>query len=88
MDLAPSSYHESLEELWDGEVEAEEVETMIKVVASAYRKYLDVSFKVKAEKLPVHLTCDYHIKLDVRFYYETDDNITINQHYYVFSYEI
>ncbi|MBW0541255.1 hypothetical protein O181_080970 [Austropuccinia psidii MF-1] len=36
MDLPPSSYHESLEELWDEEEDPEEVETMMKVVPSSY----------------------------------------------------
>ncbi|MBW0509859.1 hypothetical protein O181_049574 [Austropuccinia psidii MF-1] len=64
MDLPPSSYHDSLEELWDKEEEPEEVETMMKVVPSTYHQYLDVFSKVKAEKLPPHCTCDHHIKLE------------------------
>ncbi|MBW0462194.1 hypothetical protein O181_001909 [Austropuccinia psidii MF-1] len=36
MDFPPSSYCDSLEELWDEEEEPEEVETMMKVVTSAY----------------------------------------------------
>ncbi|MBW0584465.1 hypothetical protein O181_124180 [Austropuccinia psidii MF-1] len=36
MDLPPSSYNDSLEELWDEEEEPEEVETMMKVVPSTY----------------------------------------------------
>ncbi|MBW0509494.1 hypothetical protein O181_049209 [Austropuccinia psidii MF-1] len=36
MDLPPSSYHESLEELWDEEEEPEEVGTLLKVVPSVY----------------------------------------------------
>ncbi|MBW0478727.1 hypothetical protein O181_018442 [Austropuccinia psidii MF-1] len=36
MDIPHSSYHESLEELWDEEEEPEEVETMMKVVPSVY----------------------------------------------------
>ncbi|MBW0522745.1 hypothetical protein O181_062460 [Austropuccinia psidii MF-1] len=35
MDLPPSSYHDSLEELWDEEEESEEIETMMKVVPSS-----------------------------------------------------
>ncbi|MBW0490807.1 hypothetical protein O181_030522 [Austropuccinia psidii MF-1] len=58
-DLPPSSYHDSLEELWDEEEEPEEVETMMKVVPSAYHKLLDVFSKVKEEKLPPH-----HIELE------------------------
>ncbi|MBW0478491.1 hypothetical protein O181_018206 [Austropuccinia psidii MF-1] len=64
MDLHPSSYNNSLEELWDEGEEPEEVETVIKVVPSANHQYLDVFSKVKAEKLPLHCTCDRHIKLE------------------------
>ncbi|MBW0574518.1 hypothetical protein O181_114233 [Austropuccinia psidii MF-1] len=32
MDIPPSSYHDTLEELWDEEEEPEEIETMMKVV--------------------------------------------------------
>ncbi|MBW0473904.1 hypothetical protein O181_013619 [Austropuccinia psidii MF-1] len=63
MDLPPSSYHESLEELWDEEEEPEEIENMMKVVSSAYHQYWDVLSKVKAEKLPPHHTCDHHLEL-------------------------
>ncbi|MBW0584918.1 hypothetical protein O181_124633, partial [Austropuccinia psidii MF-1] len=63
MDLPPSSYHDSLEELWDEEQEPEEVETVMKVFPSVYHQYLDVFSKVKAEKLPPHHTCDHPIKL-------------------------
>ncbi|MBW0592748.1 hypothetical protein O181_132463 [Austropuccinia psidii MF-1] len=59
MDLPPSSYHDSLEELWD-----EEVETVLKAVPSAYHQYLDVFSKVKAEKLPPHHACDHHLELE------------------------
>ncbi|MBW0561620.1 hypothetical protein O181_101335 [Austropuccinia psidii MF-1] len=54
MDLPSSSYHDSLEELWDEEEEPEEVETVIKVLPSVYHQYLDVFSKVKAEKPPPH----------------------------------
>ncbi|MBW0498755.1 hypothetical protein O181_038470 [Austropuccinia psidii MF-1] len=64
MDLPPSSYHDSLEELWDEEEEPEEIETMMKVVPSSYHQYLDVFSKVKAEKLPPHHACDYHMELE------------------------
>ncbi|MBW0482175.1 hypothetical protein O181_021890 [Austropuccinia psidii MF-1] len=64
MDLPPSSYRDSLENLWDEEEEPEEVETVMKVVPSASHKYLDVFSKVKAEKLPPHCTCDHHTKLE------------------------
>ncbi|MBW0494299.1 hypothetical protein O181_034014 [Austropuccinia psidii MF-1] len=65
MDLPPSSYNDSLEELWDEEEEPKEVENMMKVVPSAYNQYLDVFSKVKSEKLPPHRTCDHHIKVKV-----------------------
>ncbi|MBW0527608.1 hypothetical protein O181_067323 [Austropuccinia psidii MF-1] len=64
MDLPPSSYHDSLEELWDEEEEPEEAETMMKVVPSVYNQYLYVFSKVKAERLPPHGSCDHHIKLE------------------------
>ncbi|MBW0526077.1 hypothetical protein O181_065792 [Austropuccinia psidii MF-1] len=64
MDLPPSSYHDSLEELWDEEEEPEEIETVMKVVPSVYHQYLNVFSKVKAEKLPPHRACDHHIELE------------------------
>ncbi|MBW0502377.1 hypothetical protein O181_042092 [Austropuccinia psidii MF-1] len=64
MDLPPSSYHDSLEELWDEEEGPEEVETVMKVVPSVYHQYLNVFSKVKAEKHPPHRTCDHHIELE------------------------
>ncbi|MBW0572531.1 hypothetical protein O181_112246, partial [Austropuccinia psidii MF-1] len=64
MDLPPSSYHDSLEELWDEEEEPEEIETVMNVVPSVYHQYLDVFSKVKAEKLPPHHACDHHIELE------------------------
>ncbi|MBW0556617.1 hypothetical protein O181_096332 [Austropuccinia psidii MF-1] len=64
MDLPPSSYHDSLEELWDEEEEPEEVETMLKCFPSGYHQYLDVFSKVKAETLPPHCACDHHIELE------------------------
>ncbi|MBW0463150.1 hypothetical protein O181_002865 [Austropuccinia psidii MF-1] len=63
MDLPPSSYHDSLQELWDEEEEPEEVETVMKVVPSVYHQYLDLFPKVKTEKLPPHPACDHHIEL-------------------------
>ncbi|MBW0513497.1 hypothetical protein O181_053212 [Austropuccinia psidii MF-1] len=62
MDLLPSSYHDSLEELWDEEEEPEEIETVMKVVPSVYHQYLDVLYKLKPEKLPPHSACDHHIR--------------------------
>ncbi|MBW0484147.1 hypothetical protein O181_023862 [Austropuccinia psidii MF-1] len=64
MELPPSSYHDSLEELWVEEEEPEEIETVMKVVPSVYHHYLDVFSKVKAEKLPPHQACEQHIKLE------------------------
>ncbi|MBW0471885.1 hypothetical protein O181_011600 [Austropuccinia psidii MF-1] len=64
MDLPPSSYHDSLEELWDEEEAPEEVENVFKVFLPAYNQYLDVFSKVKAEKLPPHCACDHHIELE------------------------
>ncbi|MBW0506373.1 hypothetical protein O181_046088 [Austropuccinia psidii MF-1] len=64
MDLPPSSYYDSLEELWDEEEEPEEVETVMKVVPYVYHKYLDVLSKVKAEKIFPHCACDHHVKLE------------------------
>ncbi|MBW0467845.1 hypothetical protein O181_007560 [Austropuccinia psidii MF-1] len=64
MELPLSSYHDSVEELWDEEEEPEEVQTVMKVVPSVYNQYLDVLSKVKAEKLPPHHACDNHIKID------------------------
>ncbi|MBW0502352.1 hypothetical protein O181_042067 [Austropuccinia psidii MF-1] len=64
MDLRPSSYHDSLEELWDEEEEPEEIETVMKVASSVYNHSLDVFSKVQAEKIPPHHTCDHHIKLE------------------------
>ncbi|MBW0562183.1 hypothetical protein O181_101898 [Austropuccinia psidii MF-1] len=62
--LPPSSYHDSLEELWDKEEEPEEIETVMKVLPSVYHHSLDVFSKVKAEKLPPHWACDHHIELE------------------------
>ncbi|MBW0476282.1 hypothetical protein O181_015997 [Austropuccinia psidii MF-1] len=64
MELFPLYFHASLEEQWDEEEEPEEIENLLKVVPPAHQKYLDVFFKVKAEKLPPHHTCDHHIKLE------------------------
>ncbi|MBW0530836.1 hypothetical protein O181_070551 [Austropuccinia psidii MF-1] len=64
MDLPTSSYHDSLEELWDEEDEPEEIETVMKVVPSTHHQYLDVFSKVKAEKLPPQHACDHHIELE------------------------
>ncbi|MBW0464501.1 hypothetical protein O181_004216 [Austropuccinia psidii MF-1] len=62
VDLPPSSYHDSLEELWDEAEETEEIETVMKFFPSAYHHYLDVFSKVKAEKRSPHCPCDRHIE--------------------------
>ncbi|MBW0472834.1 hypothetical protein O181_012549 [Austropuccinia psidii MF-1] len=64
MNLPTSSYHDSLEELWDEEEDPEEIETMMKVVPFVYQQYVDVFSKVKAEKLPPLCTRDHHIELE------------------------
>ncbi|MBW0461083.1 hypothetical protein O181_000798 [Austropuccinia psidii MF-1] len=64
MGLPPSSYNDSLEGLWDAEEDPEDIETLMKVFPSAYHQYLDVFFKVKAEKIPLHNACDHHIELE------------------------
>ncbi|MBW0514048.1 hypothetical protein O181_053763 [Austropuccinia psidii MF-1] len=64
MYLPHSSYHDSLQELWDEEEDLEEVQTVIKVVPSVCHHYLDVFFKVKEEKRPPHRACDHHIDLE------------------------
>ncbi|MBW0481896.1 hypothetical protein O181_021611 [Austropuccinia psidii MF-1] len=64
MDLPPSSYHNSLEELWAEKEEPEEIETVMKVVPSTYHQYLNVLSKVRAEKPPPHCACDHHIELE------------------------
>ncbi|MBW0492425.1 hypothetical protein O181_032140, partial [Austropuccinia psidii MF-1] len=64
MDFPPQSYHDSLEESWDEVEEPKEIETVIKVFPSAYHQYFDVFSKVKADKLPPHCACDFHIELE------------------------
>ncbi|MBW0539612.1 hypothetical protein O181_079327 [Austropuccinia psidii MF-1] len=64
MDLPLSSYHDSLEELWDKEEEPEEVKTLTEAVPSVYHQYLDVFSKVKAGKIPPPRPCDHHIELE------------------------
>ncbi|MBW0538871.1 hypothetical protein O181_078586 [Austropuccinia psidii MF-1] len=64
MVLPPSSYHDSLEELWDEEEETEGVENVMKVSTSVYDQHLDFFSKVKAEKNPPHRACDHHIELE------------------------
>ncbi|MBW0537522.1 hypothetical protein O181_077237 [Austropuccinia psidii MF-1] len=64
MELPPLSFHASLEVQWDEEEHPEEIETMLKVVHPAYHQYLDLFFKLKAEKLPPHHACDHHLELE------------------------
>ncbi|MBW0544976.1 hypothetical protein O181_084691 [Austropuccinia psidii MF-1] len=75
MNLPSSSYHDFLEELWDEEEEPEEIETVIKVVLSAYHQYLDVFSKVKAEKLPPHHACDHHIKQERGLHHSSNPSL-------------
>ncbi|MBW0485897.1 hypothetical protein O181_025612 [Austropuccinia psidii MF-1] len=63
MDLPPSSYHDSLEDLWDEKEEPEEIETMMNAFPYSYHHYFDVFSKLNAEKLPLHCACYHHIKL-------------------------
>ncbi|MBW0554384.1 hypothetical protein O181_094099 [Austropuccinia psidii MF-1] len=58
INLPPLSFHASLEQQWDDEEEPEKIEAVLKVVHPAYHHYLDVSSKVKEEKLPPHHACD------------------------------
>ncbi|MBW0475908.1 hypothetical protein O181_015623 [Austropuccinia psidii MF-1] len=53
-----------MKEQWDEGEEPEEIETVLKVVPSSYRQYLDVFSKVKAEKPPPHHACDHHIEME------------------------
>ncbi|MBW0480177.1 hypothetical protein O181_019892 [Austropuccinia psidii MF-1] len=64
MDLSNLSFHASLEEQWDEGEYPKEIETVLKVGPPAYHQFLDVSSKVKAEKIPPHQTCDHHIELE------------------------
>ncbi|MBW0591885.1 hypothetical protein O181_131600 [Austropuccinia psidii MF-1] len=64
MDPPTSPYHDSLDELWNEEEEAEEIEAVMKVVPSAYHQYFDVFTEVKEKKLPPHHACDHHIELE------------------------
>ncbi|MBW0496753.1 hypothetical protein O181_036468 [Austropuccinia psidii MF-1] len=64
MDLPPSLNNDSLEDLWDEEEEPEERETVMEDVPSGFHQYLDVFFKVKAEKTPPHCACAHHIELE------------------------
>ncbi|MBW0537704.1 hypothetical protein O181_077419 [Austropuccinia psidii MF-1] len=64
MALLPSSYQDSLRELWDEEEEPEEIETVMKVAPPFYHQSLDVSFKLKAERLSPNHACDHHIELE------------------------
>ncbi|MBW0481491.1 hypothetical protein O181_021206 [Austropuccinia psidii MF-1] len=64
MDLCPLSFHSSLEEQWDEEENPEGIETVLKIVPPVYHQYLDVFYKVKAEKISPHHACDHHIELE------------------------
>ncbi|MBW0568988.1 hypothetical protein O181_108703 [Austropuccinia psidii MF-1] len=62
MELPALSFHASLEEQWDEEEEAEEIETVLREVPPAYHQYWNVFSKVKEMKLPPHHSCDYQIE--------------------------
>ncbi|MBW0494168.1 hypothetical protein O181_033883 [Austropuccinia psidii MF-1] len=64
MELPPSSYHDSLEDLWEEEEGPEEIETVIKAVPSDYHRYLDVFSQVQEYKIPPHCACDHNIELE------------------------
>ncbi|MBW0484838.1 hypothetical protein O181_024553 [Austropuccinia psidii MF-1] len=64
IDLPPSSYHDCLVELWYEEEDPEGIETLLKVVPSAYHQYWHVFPKVKAKKPPPHHACNHHIELE------------------------
>ncbi|MBW0553815.1 hypothetical protein O181_093530 [Austropuccinia psidii MF-1] len=64
MDLPHLSFHASMEEQLDEEEEPQGFEAVLKVVPPAYHQYLDVFFKLKAEKRPPCHSCDHHIKLE------------------------
>ncbi|MBW0465430.1 hypothetical protein O181_005145 [Austropuccinia psidii MF-1] len=62
MDLPPLYFHASLEEKWDEEEEQEEIETVLKVVPSAYHQYLDVFSKFKAaHTVPVIIILNWRV---------------------------
>ncbi|MBW0522483.1 hypothetical protein O181_062198 [Austropuccinia psidii MF-1] len=63
MELPPSPYHESLEELWDEKEDQEEIETVMKVIPSAYHHYLKIFSKVKAENISPHCACYHNAEL-------------------------
>ncbi|MBW0498696.1 hypothetical protein O181_038411 [Austropuccinia psidii MF-1] len=63
MDHPPSSYHDSLEELWDEEEEPEEIETVMKVVPPFYHLYSD-NYSKKISSLTSYLKKDSHFPLN------------------------
>ncbi|MBW0472801.1 hypothetical protein O181_012516 [Austropuccinia psidii MF-1] len=64
VDLPPSSYYDSLEELWDEKEEPERIETVMKFFPSSYHSYFDILSKMEAENLPPHCACHHHIELE------------------------
>ncbi|MBW0571566.1 hypothetical protein O181_111281 [Austropuccinia psidii MF-1] len=86
MDLPPSFYHDSLEELWDEGEEPEKIETVIKVVPSVYHQYLDVfskfhqDYSKKINSLTVFLKEDSHFPLNdkaLRQFHQLKEAFTI-----------
>ncbi|MBW0473031.1 hypothetical protein O181_012746 [Austropuccinia psidii MF-1] len=52
VDIPPSSYQDSLENLWDEEEEPKEIQTLMEVSPSVYHYHLDVFPKVKEACIP------------------------------------
>ncbi|MBW0517427.1 hypothetical protein O181_057142 [Austropuccinia psidii MF-1] len=79
MDLPPSSYHDSLEELWDEEEDPEEVETVMKVVPSVYHQYLE-KYSKKISSLKSFLKKDSRFPLNeeaLRKFHQLKEAFTI-----------
>ncbi|MBW0470244.1 hypothetical protein O181_009959 [Austropuccinia psidii MF-1] len=63
LDLPPSAYHYSLEELWNADQELAKIEAVMKVVPSSNHHFLDLFSRVKADKHPPYHFCDHHVEL-------------------------
>ncbi|MBW0479131.1 hypothetical protein O181_018846 [Austropuccinia psidii MF-1] len=66
MDLPPSSYHDSLEELWDEEEEPKEIENKNYDEGCSFclSPVLGCIIQGEEGKLPPHHPCDHHIELE------------------------
>ncbi|MBW0467425.1 hypothetical protein O181_007140 [Austropuccinia psidii MF-1] len=64
MGLPPLSFHASLKEKWDDEEETGKIETVLKVVPTAYHHYLDVFSRLEAAEYAPHSAFDNHIGLE------------------------